>query len=194
MGNRGTRIAGPLLGAIVGLLCVLLPAGPAAAHNSLASSNPKDGAQLRTAPERVELTFLSRLDPQTTKVTVTGPEDIPAQGGEPVFSGAKVTVPFQPAAAGTYLIRYEVASGDGHPVKGTVRFTLTLGATPSLSPSPAPTTTPTATPTSSASPAFVPASPNTEPEEPSYWWVGVAGAAVLVGVVAILALRRRRRG
>ncbi|GAB2941898.1 hypothetical protein GCM10027280_33100 [Micromonospora polyrhachis] len=194
MGNRGTRTAGSLLGAIVGLLCVLLPAGPAAAHNSLTGSDPKDGAQLRTAPDRVELTFLSRLDPATTKVTVTGPESVSAQGGEPVFAGSKVAVPFRPGPAGTYLIRYEVASGDGHPVKGTVTFNLTVGATPILSPSPAPTTTPTATPTSSASPAFVPASPGTEPEEPSYWWVGIVGAAVLVGVVAILALRRRRRG
>ena len=195
MGNRGTRTVGPLLGAIMGLLCVLLTAGPAAAHNSLTGSDPQNGARLDTAPDQIELTFLSRLDPESTKVTVTGPENVPAQGGEPVFSGARVTVPFQPGAAGVYLVRYEVASGDGHPVKGTIKFTLTAGATPSASPSPTPVTSPTAdaSATSTASPAFVPGSAE-EREEASYWWLWAVGGLLLFLAVGALVLRRRRRG
>ncbi|MFD1325816.1 copper resistance CopC family protein [Micromonospora sonneratiae] len=194
MGDRGTRIGRLLLGVIVGVLCVLLPAGPAAAHNSLTGSDPSDGAQLAKAPERVQLTFLSRLDPGTTKVTVTGPDSVPAQGGEPVFAGSKVTVPFRPGPAGQYLIEYEVASGDGHPVKGKVRFTLTVGSTPTAAATPSPTASPTAdaSPTSSASPAFVPAT-NDDGAASSSWWMWSGGGLLVLLAAGALLWRRHRR-
>jgi hypothetical protein len=174
-----------------------LPAAPAAAHNSLTGSDPRDGARLAAAPKQVQLTFLSRLDPGTTKITVTGPEHISAQGGAPAFNGSKVVVPFRPGAAGLYIVGYEVASGDGHPVKGEVRFTLMVGATPAAAPSPTADSTPplaSPTPPAPAPSNSVVAAPAAGDGTPRWPWV--AGLLLLLSAAlsgGVLLLRRRRR-
>jgi hypothetical protein len=127
VGRRVTRVGTLLLSVVTGVLWVLLPAAPAAAHNSLTGSDPRNGARLGKAPADVRLTFLARLDPTTTRVTVTGPDNISATAGKPSCAGSRVTVQFRPGAAGLYIVQYQVASGDGHPIKGEVRFTLTAG-------------------------------------------------------------------
>ena len=126
MGGRVTRtvrVMPVVLGVAFGV-SFLVPATPAAAHNELTGSNPRDGARVATAPARVELRFLAKPSPTTTKITITGPDNVVA-GGTPAFDGSRVRVPFKPAAAGLYIVGYQLASSDGHPVKGEVRFTLT---------------------------------------------------------------------
>ncbi|MEK8109840.1 copper resistance protein CopC [Micromonospora sp. M12] len=71
----------------------LVPATPAAAHNELTGSNPRDGARVATAPARIELRFLAKPAPATTKITITGPDNVVA-GGPPAFDGSRVRVPF----------------------------------------------------------------------------------------------------
>ncbi|WP_410811198.1 copper resistance protein CopC [Micromonospora sp. 067-2] len=139
---------------------LLVPATPAAAHNSLTGSDPRDGARVATAPTRIELRFLAKPSPTTTKITVTGPDNVVA-GGPPAFSGTRVSVPFKPAAAGLYIVGYQVASDDGHPVRGEVRFTLTTGtaADPSAQPSPAGGAGPTASAAGPTGSAAGPAGP-----------------------------------
>ncbi|MEU4754418.1 copper resistance CopC family protein, partial [Micromonospora tulbaghiae] len=135
MGGRVARVArtwAVVLGVVAA--SALLPAAPAAAHNSLTGSDPRDGARLAAAPERIELRFLATPKEATTEVTVTGPDNVAATGGAPAFAGKRVTVPFRPGAAGLYIVTYRLASDDGHPVKGEIRFTLTAG-TPAESPS-----------------------------------------------------------
>ncbi|MFI9642597.1 copper resistance protein CopC [Micromonospora sp. NPDC051925] len=199
MGGRFPRPgrAVPLLvGVALGVS--LLPATPAYAHNSLTGSNPADGARVATAPAKVELRFLAKLDPGKTKITVVGPDNVPATGGAPTFSGSRVSVPFSPGAAGLYIVGYQLPSSDGHPIKGTVRFTLTTGtaaAPPSPSatvvPSPSATVVPTASspaPTSS-SPAPVAAAGTDDAGRGWLWAVG--GLALLAALAAGLFLRRR---
>ncbi|MEV1146764.1 copper resistance protein CopC, partial [Micromonospora sp. NPDC049799] len=146
---------------------LLVPASPAAAHNSLTGSDPRDGARLASAPARIELRFLASLDPASTKVTVTGPDNVPAAGGDVRFAGSRATVAFRPGKAGLYIVGYQVASNDGHPVTGEVRFTLTTGtpaesATPGGAPSspagaaPAVPSSPVPSPTASGPPAASP--------------------------------------
>ncbi|MFG3602188.1 copper resistance CopC family protein [Micromonospora chersina] len=179
---------------------VLLPATPAAAHNSLTGSDPTNGARVATAPKRIELRFLASPAPATTKITVTGPDNVPAAGGAPTFAGNRVSVPFTPGAAGLYIVAYRIGSADGHPVSGEVRFTLTTGtaaAPPSTSAAPttaAPTTaapgTPTAAPvTSAASPT--PAADEADDDGGTGWLWAVGAAVVLVALGAGLLLRRR---
>ncbi|MEU7609780.1 copper resistance CopC family protein [Micromonospora sp. NPDC049204] len=129
------RVVPVVLGVAFGV-SFLVPAAPAAAHNSLTGSDPRDGARVATAPARIELRFLATPAPATTKITITGPDNVVA-GGPPVFAGKRVRVPFTPAAAGLYVVGYQLASSDGHPVKGEVRFTLTTGASASPSALPA---------------------------------------------------------
>ncbi|MFC6022750.1 copper resistance protein CopC [Plantactinospora solaniradicis] len=201
MGGRVTRLGALLLSVVSGVLWVLLPASPAAAHNSLTGSDPRNGARLGKAPDNVRLTFLARLDPTTTRITVTGPDNISATAGKPSYSGSRVTIPFRPAAAGLYIVQYQVASGDGHPIKGEVRFTLTVGVTPTATPSPATTATGAST-TVPSSPAGAPSSPAaagplspTADADGSAWWPWVVGGAlVLAALAGGLLLRRRATG
>ncbi|WP_422734852.1 copper resistance CopC family protein [Micromonospora sp. WMMD558] len=190
---------------------LLVPPAPAAAHNQLTGSDPRDGARIATAPARIELRFLAKLDPATTKVTVTGPDNVAAAGGAPTFSGTRVSVPFRPGRAGLYIVGYRVQSSDGHPVSGEVRFTLTTGtpADPSVSATPsAPTGSPSATPaepspggtasagTASAGTASAGAAEPTagqDGDDGSPWlWAGLGALALAGAGAATFALRRRR--
>ncbi|MFI7305351.1 copper resistance CopC family protein [Micromonospora aurantiaca] len=173
----------------------LLPAAPAAAHNSLTGSDPRDGARLAAAPERIELRFLATPKEATTEVTVTGPDNVAATGGAPTFSGKRVIVPFRPGAAGLYIVTYRLASDDGHPIKGEVRFTLTTG-TPAESPSatvPPTSAAPTAAPTSAVpSPASpTPAAAGAD-DDGGTGWLWVAGAVVVLAALGGGLLLRRR--
>jgi methionine-rich copper-binding protein CopC len=196
MGGGVRRTAAVLAATVVGGLCTLIGASPAAAHNSLTGSDPKDGARLEAAPAQVRLTFLAKLDPKTTKVTITGPGKVSAAAGEPRFEGKVVEMDFTAGAAGAYTVAYQVASDDGHPIKGDISFTLTVGA-------PAPTTqAPEPTPASSSVPAppavtgAVAIEPTSDADDgPPVWpWVAL-GAGVLVALGGgALALRSRRGG
>ena len=139
MGGRVTRlvrVVPVVLGVAFGV-SLLAPATPAAAHNSLTGSDPRDGARLATAPARVELRFLAKPAPATTKITITGPDNVVA-GGSTDLRRQPGTRAVQARRRGRlYIVGYQVASGDGHPIKGEVRFTLTTGtaADPSATPS-----------------------------------------------------------
>ncbi|MGW3856366.1 copper resistance CopC family protein [Micromonospora arida] len=190
----------------------LVPATPAAAHNQLTGSNPRDGARVATAPARVELRFLAKPSPTTTKITITGPDNVVA-GGTPAFDGSRVRVPFKPAAAGLYIVGYQLASSDGHPVKGEVRFTLTTGtaADPSASPSAAASTNPADSPSAGASavgapssgPASatpgsstasaVPAASERSDSGGRWWFWALGGLLLLAALGAGLVFRRQRR-
>ncbi|MEV7326746.1 copper resistance CopC family protein [Micromonospora sp. NPDC093244] len=185
---------------------LLAPATPAAAHNELTGSDPRDGARVATAPARIELRFLARPSPTTTKITVTGPDNVVA-GGQPTFDGSRVRVPFKPAAAGLYTVGYQLASADGHPVRGEVRFTLTTGtaadpsATPSAAGQPSPAGSPPAANPSAGPASAAPASPtlSTTPvagEQPDSgarpWLWALGGLVVLAALTAALILRRRQ--
>ncbi|MFI5484770.1 copper resistance CopC family protein [Micromonospora echinaurantiaca] len=178
----------------------LLPAAPAAAHNSLTGSDPRDGARVAIAPARIELRFLAKPDPATTKITVTGPDSVAALGGAPTFTGNRVRLPFKPGKAGLYIVGYRVASSDGHPVTGEVRFTLTTGtpADPSASATAPATAVPPASPSSGpaassadASLSAVPAAEERTDSGGRGWLWALGGAVLLAALVAGLLLRRR---
>lgn len=210
--TRAVRVVPVVLGVAFGV-SFLVPATPAAAHNQLTGSNPRDGARLATAPARVELRFLAKPSPTTTKITITGPDNV-AAGGTPAFDGSRVRVPFKPAAAGLYIVGYQLASSDGHPVKGEVRFTLTAGtaadpsATPSAGTSPAGTPsagasagTPSAGTSAVGSPSVTPGSSTAstvpaaseQSDSGGRWWVWALGGVLLLAALTAGLLFRRRR-
>ncbi|MGV9215028.1 copper resistance protein CopC [Micromonospora sp. RB23] len=209
------RLVPVVLGVAFGV-SLLAPATPAAAHNSLTGSDPRDGARVATAPTRIELRFLAKPPPATTKITITGPDNVVA-GGRPTFDGTRVRVPFTPGAAGLYVVGYQLPSNDGHPIKGEVRFTLTTGtaADPSASPSvsgTAPSASPSAAGTGpSAAPAGSPTASSAGPLSPAAgtlsavpaageqsgsngnWWLWALGTLALLAALAGALLLRRRR-
>ncbi|MGC4778969.1 copper resistance CopC family protein [Micromonospora chalcea] len=192
MGGRVARTARTWV-VVLGVVAAfaLLPAAPAAAHNSLTGSDPRDGARLAAAPERIELRFLATPKEATTEVTVTGPDNVAAAGGAPTFSGKRVTVPFRPGAAGLYIVTYRLASDDGHPIKGEIRFTLTTG-TPAEAPSASapPTSAAPAAPTSAA-PSPTPAAAEAD-DGGGTGWLWAAGAVVVLAALGGGLLLRRR--
>ena len=124
MRSPGT-VARLLLGlALLVPLLALGSAAPASAHASLVSSDPAQGAVLDVAPEAVTLTFSESVAavPASTKVTGT---DGSAVDSSVSASGADLTVTIDgPVANGTLVVLWRVVSADGHPVSGSLSFSV----------------------------------------------------------------------
>jgi methionine-rich copper-binding protein CopC len=192
MGGRVLRLTGWLVTVGVALGVSLWSAAPAAAHNSLTGSDPADGARLAQAPTWIELRFLARLDPNTTKITITGPDGVPASRGTSTVDGSRVRVAFDPGPAGLYLVGYRITSSDGHPVTGEIRFTLTTGTpTDPSSAAGTPTVTGAASPrpadAAPPQPVGTAAVPAAEPASGSRDADGWPGGVWVFGAVALLA-------
>ena len=117
-----------LTGLLLGLACVMVgPAAPASAHAYLQSTDPVDGAVIAAAPDQVTLAFSEpvRLVPDRTLVVGPGGERVDRQ--EARVDGATVTVPLgeeEAEATGTYLVSYRAISADGHPIAGSITFSV----------------------------------------------------------------------
>lgn len=117
-------------GIVVAFAAVLAVAAPASAHDELLSSTPETGQRLTEAPTQVTLTFSADVLDTGAAVIVADAEGHDWAATEPVLDGPTVTVELQPdmPAAG-YEVRWRVVSSDGHPIAGTVPFTIG-GGTP----------------------------------------------------------------
>ncbi|WFE53074.1 copper resistance CopC family protein [Micromonospora sp. WMMD1155] len=173
---------------------LLVPAAPAWAHNALRESSPTRDAQVASAPERVNLAFAERLDPQFTTIAVTNADKQPVTAGKPTVSGVRATQPLASGlAAGTYTVAYRVVSVDGHPVQGSYTFTVTTSSV--TSPSVAASAGPQAPTPDSAPPAAVPspAAGTASDDDGSGLGIGVVVAllAALAAGLGLLVWRRR---
>ncbi len=191
------RRAGVVL--LVAALALLLGAAPAFAHTRLQSSDPADGSSTAGGPQQVSLTFNEPMQPGFATVTVIGPDGQPYQSGEVTADGGTVRIAVSPLGpAGRYEIGYRVISEDGHPVAGSVGFTLTTAgpgaAPPSTRTAAAPPTADSAT-SSAVDPttaAPVPAAAATDDPGGAPVWPWIVGGVVLVAVGAVAALRLGR--
>lgn len=122
-------------------------------------------------------------------MTETGPDGAVVSVGDPEVLGATVRQPLaEGLPAGAYTVDWRVTSGDGHPITGSIGFTVAEGAAPSTAPAP-----------SSAAP---PAGPSSEvdtdeastarPTGSSSTGLLVAGGLVALAVVGLVAWRLRR--
>jgi methionine-rich copper-binding protein CopC len=111
-------------GTLVASAFVVLSALPAQAHASLISSSPADGDVVASVPIEVTFTFDDSLG-SPAYVTVAGPDGSNIADGAAVVDGATVTqaVRLFPQS-GKYTASYRVVSDDGHPVTGTIHFTV----------------------------------------------------------------------
>ena len=177
-----------LLAVVAGALSAFVWAIPAHAHNSLTGSNPENGARIADVPASITLTFLARLDPAATEVIVTGPGG-DAASGPPGVRGRTVTLGVRDAGGGTYTVAYRVSSTDGHPVKGTVTFTVTA---PAATAAPTPSTEPVAVPSGGPSPTVAVADAD-RADGPTRWpWLVGGGALLLAAAGTAAGLVRRR--
>ncbi|GIH76530.1 copper resistance protein C [Planobispora longispora] len=164
---------------------------PAQAHNVLIGSDPEDGAEIATAPEKITLTFDQPVRQGFAKITVTGPDGTRWEDGATAVAGEKATVRVRPLGpAGEYVVGYRILSSDGHPVADTLKFTLTAPG-PGTASRPAtdapPTAAPPSTPDLSAQAAE--AAQNGGAGMAVVW---IAGSLVVLGGATVVALRRTR--
>jgi len=198
---RPGRFTGALAALLVLFLATLLPAGAASAHAELISVNPADGATLDQVPASVVLTVGEDIDPTHIRTRLQWPGGAAAVTAG--VKGAVVTVPAGSTAQvraladpnGAYAAVYRVVSKDGHPVSGTVSFTVTGGPTATrLAVPPAAGRTAGKLIASASASASAPApAPAPSSTGSTLLYVGI-GAVVAAGIAgtAIVALRRMR--
>lgn len=184
-----SRTAARAIAAILLTVATMLAgATPALAHTSLVSSDPANGAVIQAAPVTLTLTFTDSMQADFSTVTVTGQDGAGATVEELRSDGDAVVVTVAPLTrSGRYDVGYRVLSQDGHPVTGTVAFTLQLPAQSGAAAPPSPTgaaAAPTVTPPPSESAA--PAGAGT----PVWPWLVAALVLVGGGVGAALRLGR----
>ncbi len=119
--RRGARW---LVVAFLVALALLAGAAPASAHASLLSTDPTEGEVLEQAPDVVTFTFDEAVDLTSDSVQVFDAQ------GEPVESSAStrdaVVTADLPGGLGdgTYVIAWRVVSADGHPISGSLTFSV----------------------------------------------------------------------
>ncbi|HHU09399.1 MAG TPA: copper resistance protein CopC [Intrasporangiaceae bacterium] len=110
--------------AVIALLVVAAMVLPAAfGHAQLVSSSPQEGESLPTADE-VVLTFNEPISPDFVQTLAKGP-DGDLEVGDAVVEENVLTQAISPTASGEHSFTYRVVSADGHPISGTITFTLT---------------------------------------------------------------------
>jgi copper transport protein len=133
-----------LTAAVVVFSALVAPAAiapPAFAHAMLVAAEPADGAVLPSPPAHLTLRFNEPVGPLVLRL-------VDPSGGSTALIGAvtrdaTLLVPVPPGLnEGTYVFSWRVVSQDGHPVGGTVVFTIgrpSGGAPPSIGGASAPT-------------------------------------------------------
>jgi copper transport protein len=102
---------------------MLLTASAAWGHAAMRSTDPADGAALATSPGALTVTFNEPVVPISVRlIGVDGDID---PGGQPADHNGALTLPLGTTLPdGHYLLSWRVTSLDGHPVAGSIHFTV----------------------------------------------------------------------
>ncbi|HEY9397554.1 MAG TPA: CopD family protein [Burkholderiales bacterium] len=110
--------------ALVGWLLVLCVWAPVAhAHAALVASDPSDGAVLSAWPAHVALTFNEPISPLVFRLVSPDGVTHALDHVAPVDAGLHIELPAQ-TLQGTYALSWRVVSADGHPIGGTMVFSM----------------------------------------------------------------------
>ncbi|ROT26803.1 copper resistance CopC/CopD family protein [Micromonospora sp. HM5-17] len=126
-----------LVALFAGLAVLFAPASPAAAHATVVSTVPQQGAVLGYSPTEVSITFSEPVALLPGRTQVLAPDGTRINAGEPRVQGATLRIPIRVAdrPLGTYVVSYRVISADSHPVAGS--WTFSVGAASATPPEPA---------------------------------------------------------
>jgi len=116
-----------LVAAIAVLLCAFCFANEASAHASLVSTEPGDGSMMASAPKTVRLRFNEPITPASIRL-IDGEgrarDDVSVRArGDTIEISLPNDLP-----RGTQVVSYRVFSADGHPVGGSLVFSLGMSA------------------------------------------------------------------
>jgi copper transport protein len=115
-----------LVFAVAALLLVVCGSNSAFAHASLVATEPRDGSMIAQAPKTVRLRFNEPVTPAVIRVIDsdgTTRNDVVVHAADETI---EITLPTG-LPAGTQVISYRVISADGHPVAGSMMFSVGMG-------------------------------------------------------------------
>ncbi|GLZ01411.1 copper resistance CopC family protein [Actinoplanes sp. NBRC 103695] len=187
------RIARLVTAAVVAAAVAVISTGsPALAHNSLTKAVPAKNATVAESPAKVELSFLQKVDATKLTIEVTDAQGQKVPSDRPEADGKKGVLTLTGTLAnGTYSVAYSVVSEDGHPVKGSYKFTVDSPAAPSAPPSATPTLETPAAP--AASPETVAAAGTSDDDGPGAGLIiAIVAAVAVIAAGAIFVARRRK--
>lgn len=118
--RRGSRF---LRAAALTVAALLLPS-EAHAHLALRRSSPDSGAVLERPPTAIRLWFTQPPELARSRVTLTGPGGPVAIGALAADTGNVISAVVPTLGPGGYVIRWQTASADGHPIRGQIAFTV----------------------------------------------------------------------
>lgn len=115
-----------LVGAVLALL--LGGAGTASAHAILTRSDPADVSVLKTAPERITLTFNEDVSLAGGSLRVLSPKSMRVDRGSVMHAGGEADTAQvmlrDKLSEGTYTVSWRVVSSDSHPISGAFTFSI----------------------------------------------------------------------
>ena len=128
-GGRAARLLATV--SAVALAAPFVLAGEVSAHGALKSSTPAAGAHLDRVPAEIRLTFNENAERAFTRIRLVsagrtiavGPVTIPADS--PHVAWVSIS---EPLSAGVYTVEWQFGGRDGHPVRGSFKFTIAPGA------------------------------------------------------------------
>lgn len=114
------RLSGPLLLSL--MLLVTLPA-LALAHASLTGTEPKDGSVIASPPTILRISFSEPVSP--TSIRLTKPDGTFITFNDSVLRDRTLEIKApQDLGVGTLVLSWRVVSEDGHPVGGSILFSI----------------------------------------------------------------------
>lgn len=115
---------------VITLLAVTVQ--PLWAHPRLVRSSPASDSHLTAAPVAVSLTFNETVSAPLSRITISDSANRPVMlaplsvdAKDPATLVARITGPLR---AGRYIVRWQVAGDDGHPVRGEFSFIAAAGS------------------------------------------------------------------
>lgn len=173
--------------AALGATATLTLTTPAFAHDQLVSVTPEASSQLKTAPEEIVMEFsgdIMNVD-GANQIKIVDAEGHSLADGDPKVDGKTVIQKLvsDDSENDTYTVTWRVVSSDGHPIQDSFEYTVGEGAQATSSAS--------VESTSEASSQSVEDKPSGF--TPANIAIFVAAAVLIVGAVATVALKTRRR-
>lgn len=123
--GQWSGIARAVAAAVLACLFALVPAGVAAAHAELSTSDPADGSVVATSPEVVTLQFSEGVSVQPDGVRILDGDGKRVDTGKAVAADDLVKATVDGVLPnGGYVVAWRVVSDDGHPIRGAFSFSV----------------------------------------------------------------------
>lgn len=119
------------VGALLGLVVLVVGASPAAAHAELQETQPGGGSVLSRSPRQVVLRFSEPVEVSFGSIRVFGQDGERLDTAQPAHPDGRsdaVELDLPGLDGGAYVVTWRVLSADSHPVRGA--FTFRVGPAP----------------------------------------------------------------